>query len=708
MKPLFQISYDAAEQGVNLRMSKADIQKLYEVSTEEVQTMARITFTPPMNVIDQPSVFIAKTANELKPDQFKQCTGFQGQYTNEDNYLQELCGYLQKFWLDKYNEIVYFEYDIYKLARSMKARLFCYSITVDEQTEDKTNTPVSFVFCTNDYKLMKILGYKDLETQNQIFTSELLEIKVPNIEGKYQHYNAQQIMFDRIMYIRNFRYLNILCDNIKTYTHRENNQIRYILLRHYYDIANGVYAQLSSNYYVTFTSNMLAGDGIKIYFTDENYHQINLEGEPYTLELFIEPSQKMIEKKAYIAESKQQALDQKMKAQQQEFEKQTLKKEAAEKVQKEAQEKHAKEVERVQKEKYEADRDSYFLESMESITKTVLESQSQVLSGIAAQNLIQQQDVIKLIAEQREQILILNKENKLLSEEISAKATAVISQVMSKNAEVDAYLVATTERNNQMMNQLIEKNHQLDQNLLAQTDKTNHAMADLLAKNDKLDKYNLDLQSNTNKLFDTILEKSNENDKRIVEQIQKMNDAKDIQNTLDSITRSYDDKRKSIDHLKLDYVKKLHRINYLTKKYNNLDDAQKQQFDTEMQAQKQNVISDFNILEEAEKAKTATQQQYLAIMSNKELDHNSKKQTTEEYNQMIAEIDKSCMEKIDAIDVQYKQLTNQHTNIADTVLPYMLQEYDSRSSSYNQASISEPIDEDNVQPLQQKEYLPLI
>ncbi|CAL6008441.1 Hypothetical_protein [Hexamita inflata] len=210
MKPLFQVSYDATEQGVNLRMSKADIQKLYEVSTEEVQTMARITFTPPMNVIDQPSVFIAKTANELKPDSFSQCKGFQGQYTNEDNYLQELCGYLNQFWLSKYSEVVYFEYDIYKLARSMKARLFCYSITTDEQTEASTNTPVSFVFCTNNYKLMKILGYKDLETQNQIFTSELLEIKVPNNEGKYVHYNAQQIMFDKIMYIRNFRFLNTL------------------------------------------------------------------------------------------------------------------------------------------------------------------------------------------------------------------------------------------------------------------------------------------------------------------------------------------------------------------------------------------------------------------------------------------------------------------------------------------------------------------
>ena len=107
------------------------------------------------------------------------------------------------------------------------------------------------------------------------------------------------------MYIRNFRYLNILCASIDEYTHRENNVIRYILLRQYYDIQNGVYAQLSSNYNVTFASDTLAGDGIKIYFVDEKYHPIDLENDPYTLELFIESTQKMIEKKAYVAESKQ-------------------------------------------------------------------------------------------------------------------------------------------------------------------------------------------------------------------------------------------------------------------------------------------------------------------------------------------------------------------------------------------------------------------
>ena len=70
----------------------------------------------------------------------------------------------------------------------------------------------------------------------------MLNIKLPNIEGKFINYEAQQITFERIMYIRNFRYLNILCDGIKEYTHRESNVIRYILLRQYYDIQNGVYA----------------------------------------------------------------------------------------------------------------------------------------------------------------------------------------------------------------------------------------------------------------------------------------------------------------------------------------------------------------------------------------------------------------------------------------------------------------------------------
>ncbi|CAL6097315.1 Hypothetical_protein [Hexamita inflata] len=508
-------------------------------------------------------------------------------------------------------------------------------------------------------------------------------------------------MFDKIMYIRNFRFLNILCDNIKTYTHRENNVMRYILLRHYYDIANGVYAQLSSNYNVIFSSNMLTGDGIKIYFTDENYHQIDLEGEPYTLELFIEPSSKMIEKKAYIAESKQQALDQKMKAQQEEFKKQTLKKEAAEKIQKEVKEKETKEQDRVLKEKYDSDRDSRFIGVLENITQEVVDVQAKALLAIAAQNQLQQDNLIKLIAEQREQILLLNQDNKLLSAEISAKTNLMIEQVTNKNAEVDTYLVAS-------MNQIIEKNNQLDQNLASQTEKTNHTMANLLAKNENLDKYNNDLQINTNKLFDTVIQKSNENDKRIADAIQRMNDVKDIQMTLDRINRTYEDKRKHIDHLKLDYVKKLHRINYITKKYNNMDQTQQEQLDAEMTAHKQTTISSFNVLEEIEKQKAGVQQKYLALMASTEFDTQAKKTTTDEYNKVMSEIEQSCINQIDEIDAQYKNLHDKYVNVADSVLPTMLQEFDSRSSSYNQASMSEPVDEPDDLPVQQKQYLPLI
>ena len=67
--------------------SKADADKLFEISTEEVQTKARISFTPPTNIVDEPVVFIGKQIEDMKP--FK-CIGYQGMYVNEQQYLNEL------------------------------------------------------------------------------------------------------------------------------------------------------------------------------------------------------------------------------------------------------------------------------------------------------------------------------------------------------------------------------------------------------------------------------------------------------------------------------------------------------------------------------------------------------------------------------------------------------------------------------------------
>lgn len=50
------------------------------------------------------------------------------------------------------------------------------------------------------------------------------------------------------MFINGIKYLNIICYGISEYTHRENSVERYILLRQYYNISGGAFAELSSNY----------------------------------------------------------------------------------------------------------------------------------------------------------------------------------------------------------------------------------------------------------------------------------------------------------------------------------------------------------------------------------------------------------------------------------------------------------------------------
>ncbi|CAL6011144.1 Hypothetical_protein [Hexamita inflata] len=301
-------------------MSKEDMNKLYEVSQDEINTKTRVLFTPPVNMVLEPIIYLGKTKDSLIP---YKCEGFQGTYASEHVYLNTLCSYITTFWNETFNseEPIVFSLDLNRLQRSLRARI------------GTAETP--FAFMTNDYRLQKILGYSKFE-DNQIFESQVQSIKQMNNEKqKLETITVQVIDFPRVMYIRGFRYLNLICYDLSQHTHRENNEIRYILLRSYYDFQNGIYAELPGNYDVIFSCNSLA-HGIRISFQDENYREIDLEGEPFTLQLFISPSARMIEKRAFT-----QAVEQQFKEQQAEKIKQE--KEQKDKKDKEYKEKKDKE-----------------------------------------------------------------------------------------------------------------------------------------------------------------------------------------------------------------------------------------------------------------------------------------------------------------------------------------------------------------------------
>ncbi|CAL6030567.1 Hypothetical_protein [Hexamita inflata] len=276
-------------------MSKEDMNKLYEVSQDEINTKTRVLFPPPVNMVLEPIIYLGKTKDSLIP---YKCEGFQGTYASEHVYLNTLCSYITTFWNETFNseEPIAFSLDLNRLQRSLRARI------------GTAETP--FAFMTNDYRLQKILGYSKFE-DNQIFESQVQSIKQTNNETKkLETVTVQVIDFPRVMYIRGFRYLNLIYYDLSQHTHRENNEIRYILLRSYYDFQNGIYAELPGNYDVIFSCNSLA-HGIRISFQDENYREIDLEGEPFTLQLFISPSARMIEKRAFT-----QAVEQQFKEQQ--------------------------------------------------------------------------------------------------------------------------------------------------------------------------------------------------------------------------------------------------------------------------------------------------------------------------------------------------------------------------------------------------------
>ena len=58
-------------------MDKTDVFKLYSVDPNEISTKARITFTPPINVVNEPRCYIGKSKDDMH--EFK-CDGFQGTY----------------------------------------------------------------------------------------------------------------------------------------------------------------------------------------------------------------------------------------------------------------------------------------------------------------------------------------------------------------------------------------------------------------------------------------------------------------------------------------------------------------------------------------------------------------------------------------------------------------------------------------------------
>ncbi|CAL6077610.1 Hypothetical_protein [Hexamita inflata] len=432
-------------------MTNDDMHKLYEVSVDEVSTQSRILFTPPCNMIKDPIIYLGKTENDMH--EFV-CEGFLGTYATEYIYLNTFCQYLTNCWESFYSdEGVVFTADTNRLSRSLRARIYA---------------GVDFVFKTNDYKLQKILGYKSFD-DNQIFKSEKLTSKVLNQEnGKLESQEIIQIEFPRVMYIRGFKYLNLICYEINEFTHRENNQLRYILLRSYYDFQNGIYAELPSNYNVIFSSNSLAR-GIKISFQDENYRIIDLENEPFTLQLFINPSPRNIEKRAFMQETQEQFL----KEQQDKIIQEKQKKDKIEKDKRDKEEKEKKKKdddEKFEREKREQiERDQNMFGQFERFGKGIYEELSNMIKVKSDDSDNMTKQLVGYITAKAEELnkqQIINthsltEELKLIRKNLVLKGEAIEFQIKNK--------VQNYDKLNETANQQLQASMQIGNMLHNQT-----------------------------------------------------------------------------------------------------------------------------------------------------------------------------------------------------------------------------------------------
>ncbi|CAL6020021.1 Hypothetical_protein [Hexamita inflata] len=229
-----------------LTFSKQDQQLLCEYEIDEIEANIKLTFTSP-------------------------------QYTINNNRYSILND--QNDWIDvllPFKRKIDDETQLLSIIQNLSDNN--YQFTVDND-----------YFLNNNKLKFKATGFKALKSEDHYFCKAFGLVKGTIYERDEQGF----ITATNILYPYIYKYICINCYDIQDYTLIDQGQKRYLLLKQFRTWNAGTITQVTSDIIVTFQVNQLI-KGFRIQFQDEMYQDLQLNGDEYTLELYINKSKKVL------------------------------------------------------------------------------------------------------------------------------------------------------------------------------------------------------------------------------------------------------------------------------------------------------------------------------------------------------------------------------------------------------------------------------
>ncbi|CAL6005098.1 Hypothetical_protein [Hexamita inflata] len=229
-----------------LTFSKQDQQLLCEYEIDEIEANIKLTFTAPQYTINN----------------------------NRYSILNE-----QNDWIDvllPFKRKIDDETQLLSIIQNLSDNN--YQFTVDND-----------YFLNNNKLKFKATGFKALKSEDHYFCKAFGLVKGTIYERDEQGF----ITATNILYPYIYKYICINCYDIQDYTLIDQGQKRYLLLKQFRTWNAGTITQVTSDIIVTFQVNQLI-KGFRIQFQDEMYQDLQLNGDEYTLELYINKSKKVL------------------------------------------------------------------------------------------------------------------------------------------------------------------------------------------------------------------------------------------------------------------------------------------------------------------------------------------------------------------------------------------------------------------------------
>ncbi|CAL5979635.1 Hypothetical_protein [Hexamita inflata] len=229
-----------------LTFSKQDQQLLCEYEIDEIEANIKLTFTAPQYTINNNRYSILN---------------------DNDDWIEMLLPFKRK--MDDETQLLQF-------IQNLSDENYKYEIDND-------------YFLNNNKLKFKATNFKALKSDDHYFCKTFGLVK----GTVYERDNQGYITATNILYPYIYKYICMNCYDIQDYTLIDQGQKRYLLLKQFRTWNAGTITQVTSDIIVTFQVNQLI-KGFRVQFQDEMYQELQLNGDEYTLELYINKSKKVL------------------------------------------------------------------------------------------------------------------------------------------------------------------------------------------------------------------------------------------------------------------------------------------------------------------------------------------------------------------------------------------------------------------------------